>query len=138
MGRLTRNITKAAIASTMVAGMVIAGTGTALATTTPPAPVKPVTHHNDTKFTFYRDGKKITEWVPDSSIGYVTPDVPSDLQACALDAIGVVIPGADDGTYVLTKNKWYDAWEFVPGSSCIDWFIKTHHHPKPKPKVTGE
>lgn len=143
--KITGKLGRTAIVAGTVTMMLAAGTGTALAATAGPGPgykgptttptAKPANHAGYTKFTFTKDGRKVTEWVPDSSIGYVTPAYPTDGQACSLDAIAQLIPGVDGDTYVLTKNYWYDAWELVPGSSCIDWLI-SHHHPKPKVEHT--
>ena len=147
MGHSVRRIAGAAAVAVTALALVGTASGTALAATAgpgpgykgpvvtstvpPKAPVSHGSHDGYTKFTFTNTkGKKVTEWVRDSSIGYVTPVVPTDGQACTLDIIGQFIPGVDDGTYTSESSFWKDAWELFPGSSCIDYlYNRSHHHP---------
>lgn len=109
--------------------------------TRPPGHGNHGSHADYTKFTFKNNkGKRVTEWVPNDSVGYAVPAYPTDGQSCTIGILSHLpgLEGADSDTADFTRNILWDAWQLVPGSDCLDYLInqiRHHHHPLPQHKA---
>lgn len=125
MALLMRKMSKLVMTSVMAIALLATGTGTALAATSTPHGV-PMT-----KVTFYKNGKKVSEEVPTSSLGIVTSS--SGLTKgdnCILDFIPVakyasIAAEANDGMSWIKLLVSELTGIFMPYGDCVS-FIKLH------------
>ena len=125
MGLSTRKISKLVITVATAMALLATGAGTALAATSAPhgTPM--------TKVTFYKNGKKVTEEVPTSSLGIVTSS--SGLTkggSCILDFIpfekfASIAAEANDGASWIKLLASELVGIFMPYGDCVA-FIKAH------------
>jgi hypothetical protein len=123
MGLSMRKMSKLLIVVATAIALLATGTGTALAATSAGTPM--------TKVTFYKNGKKVTEEVPTSSLGIVTSS--SGLtkgDSCILDFIpfekfASIAAEANDGASWIKLLVSELVGFLMPYGDCVD-FIKVH------------
>ena len=132
--KISRKLPRAAIVAGAVTVMLAAGTGTALAAASKGGPTQGGTPAGCTQETYTKNGRTVTECVPNAALGLVTSDSGLTLgDKCVLSlsdytGLGVLAAEANDGASVkdlfLSTLEGFFAPYYHP--DCIAWL--NHHH----------